>query len=439
MSYSTQQDILDFVEDNNVKFVRFAFCDIFGTQKNIAVLASNLSKALEEGVCFDGSSIAGFMHVEESDLVLRPDLSTVTILPWRPTEGRVMQFFCDVEKPDGAAFSGNCRGFLRDVNRKFKKLGLTCNVGTECEFYLFEKDDRGHPTCIPIDFGGYFDVAPLDAGENLRRDICLTMEQMGMAPQHSHHESGNGQNEIDCRYAGPLKTADNVMTFKQIVRAIAMRNGLHASFLPKPLPQQAGSGLHINLSLYMDGKNLFEGDIAPDSIAGSFMAGVLAHSRELTVFTNPLPNSYQRFGCDEAPRYVSWSRQNRSQLVRIPMVKGDNCRMELRSPDPACNPYLAIGLILAAGLDGIEQRMVLQPPVNRNLCDSAEAKGLGLETLPATLEEAVQVAEESEFLRRVLPEGLSKRYFSEELKRCAALRSAPDRAEHERVYYFNAI
>ena len=229
------------------------------------------------------------------------------------------------------------------------------------------------------------------------------------------------------------------MTFKQIVRAIAMRNGLHASFLPKPLPQQAGSGLHINLSLYMDGKNLFEGDIAPDSIAGSFMAGVLAHSRELTAFTNPLPNSYQRFGCDEAPRYVSWSRQNRSQLVRIPMVKGDNCRMELRSPDPACNPYLAIGLILAAGLDGIEQRMVLQPPVNRNLFDSAEAKGLGLETLPATLEEAVQVAEESEFLRRVLPEGLSKRYFSEELKRCAALRGAPDRAEHERVYYFNAI
>ena len=396
-------------------------------------------KALEEGVCFDGSSIAGFMHVEESDLVLRPDLSTVTILPWRPTEGRVMQFFCDVEKPDGAAFSGNCRGFLRDVNRKFKKLGLTCNVGTECEFYLFEKDDRGRPTCIPIDFGGYFDVAPLDAGENLRRDICLTMEQMGMAPQHSHHESGNGQNEIDCRYAGPLKTADNVMTFKQIVRAIAMRNGLHASFLPKPLPQQAGSGLHINLSLYMDGKNLFEGDIAPDSVAGSFMAGVLAHSRELTVFTNPLPNSYQRFGCDEAPRYVSWSRQNRSQLVRIPMVKGDSCRMELRSPDPACNPYLAIGLILAAGLDGIEQRMVLQPPVNRNLFDAAEAKGLGLETLPATLEEAVQVAEESEFLRKVLPEGLSKRYFSEELKRCAALRSAPDQAEHERVYYFNAI
>ena len=350
-----------------------------------------------------------------------------------------MQFFCDVEKPDGAPFGGNCRGFLREMNRRFRKLGLTCNVGAECEFYLFENDDRGRPTRIPIDFGGYFDVAPLDAGENLRRDICLTMEQMGLAPQHSHHESGHGQNEIDCHHAGPLKTADNVMMFKQIVRAVAMRSGIHASFLPKPLADQAGSGLHINLSLYMDGRNLFEGDIAPDSTAGSFMAGVLAHSRELTVFTNPLPNSYQRFGCDEAPRYVSWSRQNRSQLVRIPQVKGDNCRMELRSPDPACNPYLAIGLVLAAGLDGIEHRMVLQPPVNKNLFRPGEAEGLGLEMLPATLEEAVAIAEESDFLHKVLPEELSRRYFAEERARCEALRAAADPAEYERIHYFNAI
>ena len=439
MSYTTQQDILDFVEDNNVKFVRFAFCDIFGTQKNIAVLASDLPKALEDGVCFDGSAIAGFMHVEESDLVLRPDLSTMTILPWRSTEGRVMQFFCDVEKPDNTAFGGNCRGFLRDMNRKFKRLGLTVNVGAECEFYLFENDDHGRPTKIPIDFGGYFDVAPLDAGENLRRDICLTMEQMGLAPQHSHHENGNGQNEIDCHYAGPLKTADNVMTFKQIARAVAASNGLHASFLPKPLPDQAGSGLHINLSLSMDGHNLFEGDIAPDSIPGSFMAGVLRHSRELTAFTNPLPNSYLRFGCDEAPRYVSWSRQNRSQLVRIPQVKGDNCRMELRSPDPACNPYLAIGLILAAGLDGIENRMQLSAPVNKNLFIPSEAAGLPLETLPASLEEAVEVSQNSEFLRRVLPEELSRRYYAEALKRSQALKNAPDPEEYERIHYFNAI
>ena len=407
MSYTTQQDILDFVEDNNVKFVRFAFCDIFGFQKNIAVLASDLPKALEDGVCFDGSAIAGFMHVEESDLLLRPDLSTMTILPWRTAEGRVMQFFCDVEKPDNTPFGGNCRGFLRDINRRFKQLGLRCNVGTECEFYLFENDDRGRPTRIPIDAGGYFDVAPLDAGENIRRDICLTMEQMGLAPQHSHHENGHGQNEIDFHYAG--------------------------------LPDQAGSGLHINLSLTMDGKNLFEGDIAPDSIPGSFMAGILRHSRELTAFTNPLPNSYLRFGCDEAPRYVSWSRQNRSQLVRIPQVKGDNCRMELRSPDPACNPYLAIGLVLAAGLDGIENRMELSAPVNRNLFIPDEAAGLDLETLPASLEEAVEVARNSEFLHKFLPDELSRRYYAEALRRCEALKNASDPAEYERVHYFNAI
>ena len=251
--------------------------------------------------------------------------------------------------------------------------------------------------------------------------------------------SGHGQNEIDCHHAGPLKTADNVMMFKQIVRAIATRSGIHASFLPKPLPDQAGSGLHINLSLYMDGRNLFEGDIAPDSIAGSFMAGVLAHSRELTVFTNPLPNSYQRFGCDEAPRYVSWSRQNRSQLVRIPQVKGDNCRMELRSPDPACNPYLAIGLVLAAGLDGIEHRMELSAPVNRNLFIPGEAAGLDLETLPASLEEAVEVARNSEFLHKFLPDELSRRYYAEALRRCEALKNASDPAEYERVHYFNAI
>lgn len=439
MSYTTQQDILDFVEDNNVKFVRFAFCDIFGTQKNIAVLASDLPNALEEGVSFDGSSVAGFMHVEESDLVLRPDLATIKILPWRPTEGRVMQFFCDVERPGGQPFGGNCRGFLRSVSRRFKKLGLSCNVGAECEFYLFETDDRGRPARIPIDFGGYFDVAPLDAGENLRREICLTMEQMGMSPQHSHHESGHGQNEIDFHYAHPLKTADNVMMFKQIVRAIASRNGQYASFMPKPMADQAGSGLHINLSLYMDGRNLFEGDIAPDSIAGSFMAGILRHSRELTAFTNPLPNSYLRFGCDEAPRYVSWSRQNRSQLVRIPVAQGNSCRMELRSPDPACNPYLAIALILCAGLDGIENRMELPAPVNRNLFAAAHADGLELEMLPATLEEAVAAAQESEFLKKVLPEGLAHRYYAEELRRCEELKNSADPEEYERMKYFCAI
>ena len=223
MNYATQQDVLDFVEDNNVKFVRFAFTDIFGAQKNIAVLAGDLPKALEDGVCFDGSAVPGFMQVEESDLVLRPDLSTLTILPWRPAEGRVMQFFCDIEQPGGRPFGGNCRGFLRQIARRFRQMGLVCNVGAECEFYLFETDERGRPTRVPLDQGGYLDVYPLDAAENLRRDICLTMEQMGLAPQHSHHESGRGQNEIDFHHASPLKTADNVMMFKQIARAVAGR------------------------------------------------------------------------------------------------------------------------------------------------------------------------------------------------------------------------
>ncbi len=437
MSHTTTQDILDFVEDNNVKFIRFAFCDIFGVQKNIAVTAGDLPAALADGVSFDGSSIAGFMHVEESDLVLRPDLSTMTILPWRPTEGRVMQLFCDVYRPDGARFEGNCRGILREQVRRCREMGLTCNIGAECEFYLFEKDDQGRPTRIPIDRGGYFDVAPLDAGENMRREICLTMEEMGLAPEHSHHESGNGQNEVDFRYTDALQTADNVMIFKQIVRAIATRNGLHASFMPKPLPDQAGSGLHINLSLSREGVNLFEGDIAPDSTAGHFMAGILAHVREFTAYTNPIPNSYARFGSCEAPRYVSWSRQNRSQLVRIPAVTGSACRMELRSPDPACNPYLAFALIIAAGLDGIEKGLLLPPSVNRNLFRAGEADGLTM--LPLSLEEAVAAARESALLHGVLPARLTERYYAEQERRCAERAQAADPDEYERGKYFISV
>ena len=435
----TAQDILNYVEDNDVKFVRLAFCDIFGNQKNISVFAGDLPYAFEQGVCFDGSSIAGFMNTEESDLVLWPDPDTMTILPWRPTEGRVMRMYCDITLPNGRPFAGNSRGYLQSVVKRAKAMGLRCDVGCECEFYLFQTDEHGNPTRIPMDHGGYFDIAPLDKAENIRREICFAMEDMGLRPQHSHHESGFGQNEVDFMYSTALKSADNLNTFKSTVKAIADRNGLFASFMPKPMQDQAGSGMHVNVSIHRDGKNLFQGDIAPDSEAGHFIAGILAHARELTCFCNPIPNSYTRFGSCEAPKYVSWSRQNRSQLVRIPQVKGDNCRMELRSPDPACNPYLAIGLVLAAGLDGIENRMVLSAPVNKNLFDPSMAEGLSLETLPASLEEAVQAAEESEFLRRVLPEQLASRYFTEELKRCEALKHASDPVEYERTHYFNAI
>ena len=435
----TAQDILNYVEDNDVKFVRLAFCDIFGNQKNISVFAGDLPYAFEQGVCFDGSSIAGFMNTEESDLVLWPDPDTMTILPWRPTEGRVMRMYCDITLPNGRPFAGNSRGYLQSVVKRAKAMGLRCDVGCECEFYLFQTDEHGNPTRIPMDHGGYFDIAPLDKAENIRREICFAMEDMGLRPQHSHHESGFGQNEVDFMYSTALKSADNLNTFKSTVKAIADRNGLFASFMPKPMQDQAGSGMHVNVSIHRDGKNLFQGDIAPDSEAGHFIAGILAHARELTCFCNPIPNSYTRFGSCEAPKYVSWSRQNRSQLVRIPQVRGDNCRMELRSPDPACNPYLSIGLILAAGLDGIENRMELRPPVNKNLFIPSEAVGLGLETLPTSLEEAVEVAKNSEFLHKFLPEELAKRYYAESLKRCAALKNAADPAEYERIHYFNAI
>ena len=435
----TAQDILNYVEDNDVKFVRLAFCDIFGNQKNISVFAGDLPYAFEQGVCFDGSSIAGFMNTEESDLVLWPDPDTMTILPWRPTEGRVMRMYCDITLPNGRPFAGNSRGYLQSVVKRSKAMGLRCDVGCECEFYLFQTDEHGNPTRIPMDHGGYFDIAPLDKAENIRREICFAMEDMGLRPQHSHHESGFGQNEVDFMYSTALKSADNLNTFKSTVKAIADRNGLFASFMPKPMQDQAGSGMHVNVSIHRDGKNLFQGDIAPDSEAGHFIAGILAHARELTCFCNPIPNSYTRFGSCEAPKYVSWSRQNRSQLVRIPQVKGDNCRMELRSPDPACNPYLAIGLVLAAGLDGIENRMELSAPVNRNLFIPGEAAGLGLETLPASLEEAVEVARNSEFLHKFLPDELSRRYYAEALRRCEALKNASDPAEYERVHYFNAI
>ena len=439
MNTYTFQEVMQYVMENDVKFIRLAFCDIFGTQKNISIMPRELSRAFREGISIDASSIRGFANANRSDLLLFPEPSTLSVLPWRPSQGRVVRFFCDIKYPDGTPFECDARQVLRQAQSDMKKLGYSVKIGTECEFYLLKQDEEGLPTKTPHDNASYMDIAPLDKGENIRREICFAIEEMGLHPEHSHHESGHGQNEIDCHHAGPLKTADNVMMFKQIVRAIAMRSGIHASFLPKPLPDQAGSGLHINLSLYLDGKNLFEGDIAPDSIAGSFMAGVLAHSRELTVFTNPLPNSYQRFGCDEAPRYVSWSRQNRSQLIRIPQVRGNNCRMELRSPDPACNPYLAIGLVLAAGLDGIENRMQLSAPVNRNLFIPAEAVGLGLETLPASLEEAVEVAKGSEFLHKFLPDELSRRYYAEALRRCEALKNAADPIEYERVHYFNAI
>ena len=433
----TAQDILNYVEDNDVKFAKLTFCDIFGNQKNISLFASELPRAFAQGISFDGSSIAGFMNVEESDLVLWPDPDTAAVLPWRPTEGRVIRMYCDITLPDGRPFEGNCRGYLQSVVKRASAMGLACNVGCECEFYLFETDDRGAPTRIPLDHGGYFDIPPLDRGENIRREICFAIEEMGLHPEHSHHESGPGQNEVCFLYTGALRSADNLNTFKSTVKAIAARNGLFASFMPKPLADQPGSGLHVNISLLRDGKNLFEGELAPGSEGAHFVAGVLAHARELTAFCNPVPNSYARLGANEAPLYVSWSRQNRSQLVRLPSARGELCRVELRGPDPAGNPYLVIGLILAAGLDGIQRELPLPEAVNRNLFLPSAAAGL--ECLPRTLREAITVAAQSEFISRELPIALQNKYFQYQTLLCHGFESAPDPEAWDRANGFLII
>ncbi len=430
----TAQDILDFVADNDVKFVRLAFCDIFGNQKNISVFSSELPAAFAHGVGFDGSAVAGFMNVEESDLFLWPDPDTAHLLPWRPAEGRVMRMYCDITLPNGKPFMGNCRGYLQNVEDRALEMGLACDVGCECEFYLFRTDDAGNPTKEPLDRGGYFDIAPLDRAENIRREICFALEDMGLRPQHSHHELGPGQNEIDFLYAPALVSADNLNTFKSTVKAIADRGGLYASFMPKPLADQAGSGLHINLSLRRKEQNLLEGELDANSEAGHFIAGILAHARELTAFCNPVPNSYTRFGNCEAPMYVSWSAQNRSQLVRLPAACGPQRRVEMRSPDPAGNPYLVIGLILAAGLDGIKRELPLPEPVNRNLFRPTTAEGLL--SLPRTLREAITVAAGSEFIQKELPLALSNRYFAYQAQLCHAYENShdPDAWEWENCF-----
>ena len=444
MRHYTKEDIIRLVREEDAQFIRMQFTDIFGQLKNVAITASQIGRALDNQIMMDGSSIAGFVRIEESDQYLWPDLDTFAILPWRPQYGKVARLICDVYNPDGTPFVGDPRGVLRRVLQRSRDMGFDAfNVGPEAEFFLFQTDDEGKPTTRTNDEAGYFDLGPLDHGESTRREICLNLEQMGVAVEASHHEVAAGQHEIDLQYTDALRAADNIMTFKLAVKSLAQKNGLHATFMPKPVSGAAGSGMHVNMSLFRDGKNAFYDGADPrhlSPLAYQFIAGLLGHVRGCCAVTNPLVNSYKRLVPGyEAPCHLAWSTGNRSALVRIPTPRGNSTRVELRSPDPACNPYLAVGLVLAAGLDGIEHRMVLQAPINKNLFDPAEAAGLGLERLPSTLEEAVQAAQKSEFLHRVLPEELSHRYYEEELKRCAALKAAADPAEYERVHYFNAI
>lgn len=387
--FTSKEEVLDFIYENDVKFARLMFCDIFGSLKNISISASQLDHAFEHGISFDASSIKGFLQVDRSDLLLFPDPSTLSVLPWRPQQGGVVRLMCDIRYADGTVFEGDCRTILRRQIEKAENQGLQINFGPECEFYLFETDAQGRPTFTPHDEAGYFDFAPLDKGENVRREICLTLEEMGLCVESSHHESGPGQHEIDFKYSDAVSAADNLTTFKAVVKTTASRNGLYASFMPKPLNGQAGSGLHINLSIEKGGRNLFADGI--DTLAEQFMAGIFQHIRGLSLFLNPTVNSYKRLGKGfEAPKYITWSRENRSHLIRIPAAKGSYSRMELRSPDSSCNPYLSFALLIEAGLEGIRQGLVL--PDGAGL--DAEVNPSELETLPASLYEALVAAKE---------------------------------------------
>ena len=431
---STARETLEFLEENDIKFIRLAFCDIFGVQKNIAVMASQLGHALEHGVAFDASAIAGFGGVARSDLLLRPDLSTFTVLPWRPAESGVGLVFCNITYPDGRPFEGDGRWLLGQLEQRALRQGYSFLVGPECEFYLFETDEKGRPTHTPFDEAGYFDIAPLDKGENVRRQICLALEEMGVQPERSHHEQGPGQNEVDFRYTGALTAADHLLGFKAAVKSIAAQSGLYASFLPKPFLEYSGSGLHINLSLFQDGKNLFAHG-APEM--DHFMAGLLAHACDITAFLNPLTNSYARFGAFEAPKYATWSRGNRSQLIRIPAARGEYSRIELRSPDPACNPYLALALIIHAGLDGIADALPLTPPVDINLYDAEPSNAYPL--LPRGLGEAAECAAASDFNRRHLPAALLRRYCEQKRREAERMERTENRHQTELKLYFDRV
>ncbi len=418
MAY-TKEQIIKMVKDEDIKFVRMQFTDIFGQLKNVAITASQIEKALDNQIMFDGSSIEGFVRLEESDQCLYPDLDSFVIFPWRPQQGKVARLICDVYNPDGTPFVGDPRGVLKKVLKKAEGMGFdTFNVGPEAEFFLFQTDDEGKPTTKTNDEAGYFDLGPLDHGESTRREICLALESMGFEIEASHHEVAQGQHEIDFKYQDALHCADSVMTFKLAVKVLAQKNGLHATFMPKPIFGVAGSGMHINMSLFKKGKNVFydqKGEKGLSKTAYSFIAGVLHHMKGIAAITNPLVNSYKRLVPGyEAPCYMAWSASNRSALIRIPAARGQATRLELRCPDPCCNPYLALAVCLAAGLDGIEKGMTPPPEITENIFEMTPAarRRKGIDALPGSLEEALTALKKDKFILDVLGEHVSGQYIA---------------------------
>lgn len=414
----SKEEILRLADEEDVEFIRLQFTDIFGNLKNVAVTASQLEKALDNRCMFDGYAIAGFARIEESDMYLYPDYSTLEVFPWRPQQGKVARLICDVHRSNGEPFAGDPRYILKRAIREAAEAGYTFKVGAECEFFLFHLDDNGMPTTITHEQAGYFDVGPMDFGENARRDMVLTLEDMGFVVEASHHDVAPAQHEINFHYDEALATADNIMTFKLAVKTIARRHGLHATFMPKPKYGVNGSGMHINMSLSKEGRNIFtdEKDKLGLSLeAYYFIGGIMKHMKAMTAIMNPLVNSYKRLVPGyEAPAYITWSATNRSPLIRIPASRGMDTRLELRSPDPSANPYLALALCLRAGLDGMENKILPPESVDRDVFGMSvqERQKKGIEEIPGTLMEAVHYMEEDDFIRDVLGEHVFEKYIA---------------------------
>ncbi len=418
MKNYTKEDILRMVEEEDVEFIRLQFTDIFGNLKNVAITSSQLEKALDNKCMFDGSSIEGFLRIEESDMYLYPDFNTLEIFPWRPQQGKVARLICDVYRPNGNPFEGDPRYVLKRAIKSAAELGYKFDVGPECEFFLFHTDENALPTTITHEQAGYFDLGPIDFGENARRDMVLTLEEMGFEIEASHHEGAPAQHEIDFRYDEALRTADNIMTFKLAVKTIAKRHGLHATFMPKPKYGVNGSGMHINMSLSKEGRNIFSDESDKNGLSKEayyFIGGIMKHMKGMTAITNPLVNSYKRLVPGyEAPVYIAWSATNRSPLIRIPAARGENTRVELRCPDPSANPYLALAVCLEAGLDGIRNKIEPPKSIDRNIFEMSEEerKAEGIEAIPGTLIEAVNELEKDEFIKEALGGHVAKTYIN---------------------------
>ena len=400
---SEEREIMQYIEEEDVKFIRLAFCDIYGVQKNISVQRGELERAFESGIPIDASYISGFGGDYGEDVWLHPEASTITVLPWRPEHGRVVRMFCTLTYADGTPVKTDTRALLKQAVSYARKKGYSFHFKSELQFYLFKTDENGENTHIPYDNAGYMDIAPLDKGENVRREICLTLEQMGITPESSHHEAGPGQNEIDFKYADPLTSADNTVTFLSVVRTIAARNGLYADFSPKPFADKSGSALHIAMSVHS--KN-------GEAVTDFAVAGVLNHIAALTVFLNPEDNSYQRFGRLKAPKYITWSAKNRAQLISVQLTRNGNPCLQLRSPDPQANPYLAFALMIYAAVDGIENRTALQPSTDKDILFMAAEEQKAYRLLPNSVDKARNAAADNGFIREHVPDSVIKAYCS---------------------------